>query len=808
MDPEKKAATKSKAPLPTVLLATVFIFFAIAVGASYWIYNTFINEQSQHNLQVISENQVKSFANQLNTAIDRWQEQLKQFSESTVVKKGLSEDPAEQWPMLASKLQNQFKHLYSSEFFALDQASLRDSENNPIRFAELDMINRAQQKQKVFPEASQIGSDFVINIAAEVPAQDPEQPSLGAIFIRLSQNAMVDQLNALELNSGSVEIVQQFGRNTQILAEGGTGSGPLFSEPLGNGFWQINYRPSMQVIDGSRVNPTFPLIGIVLLLVLAIAGGYSLGRVLQQRRDKQQQIKGSTLATASAMGVSASAVNSPVHQQRTIDDVDVSLEDEDLISLDGNAATANVPPIDDDSASIPAQVFRSYDIRGLVGPEINEEFARLLGAAIGTTALQHNQTAILVGRDGRLHSESLCDALVDGLLSTGCHVINAGAVPTPVLYYGIEENSECSSGVMVTASHNPGQYNGFKIVINNTTLADDAIQDLRLLMQRQDFAQGQGEEATIELIPDYIDRIFSDVALAGDMHIVIDAGNGITGGCAPALFEELGCDVTPLFCDIDGNFPNHNPDPTIAENLQALITKVKDCSADLGVAFDGDGDRLCVVTPKGEIIWPDRLLMLFAKDIVSRNPGTDVLFDVKSTRQLNSLVSSYGGRPIMARTGHAHMRAKMQETGAMLGGEYSGHIFIKDRWYGFDDGMYAAARLIEIMSLRDQDIDSIFDSFPALPVTPEIIVPIAEEKKFDLIRKLLDQGDFQSGKITSLDGIRVEFAKGWGLVRASNTSAALTLRFEGETEEVITQLQKLFERELLKIDPTLSLNFA
>jgi phosphomannomutase / phosphoglucomutase len=276
---------------------------------------------------------------------------------------------------------------------------------------------------------------------------------------------------------------------------------------------------------------------------------------------------------------------------------------------------------------------------------------------------------------------------------------------------------------------------------------------------------------------------------------------------APQLFEDLGCKVTPLFCDLDGTFPNHDPDPTQAQNLRALIAKVQEVNADIGVAFDGDGDRLVVVTPKGDIIWPDRLLMLFAKDILARHPGADVLFDVKCSRQLNQVISGYGGRPIMWKTGHSPMKAKMVETGALIGGEYSGHIFIKDRWYGFDDGIYAMARLLEIITLRDQNIDDIFSAFPQLVITPEIKVAVADNVKFDLMKKLTDTGDFQNGNVSTIDGIRVDFSKGWGLVRASNTSPALTLRFEAESEEALAIIQQLFKRELLKVDASLVLDF-
>jgi phosphomannomutase/phosphoglucomutase len=457
--------------------------------------------------------------------------------------------------------------------------------------------------------------------------------------------------------------------------------------------------------------------------------------------------------------------------------------------------------------AVPDNIFRAYDIRGIVGSEITPELSRLIGQAIGSEAIAQGESAIFVARDGRTHGPELSAALVEGLASSGCDVIDLGAVPTPLLYFATCEEPDSNSGVMLTASHNPADYNGFKVVINGVTLADDDIQALRSRIERNDLDSGQGEIQQRDILPAYIERIFSDVALAGEVKLVIDAGNGITGNVAPQLFEELGCEVIPLYCEVDGSFPNHEADPSREENLADLIAKVKETDADLGIALDGDGDRIGVVTASGQIIWPDRLLMLFAKDIVTGHPGCDVIFDVKSTRELNNLVTSYGGRPIMWKTGHSHMKAKMQETGALLGGELSGHIFIKERWYGFDDGMYAGTRLLEIMTLRDQSLDDIFASFPVLPATPELKIEVPEESKFSLIEKLAKQADFSSGKITTLDGIRVDFAKGWGLVRASNTSPCLTLRFEGETEQVVEHLQQVFKRELLKIDSNLRFPF-
>ncbi len=478
-------------------------------------------------------------------------------------------------------------------------------------------------------------------------------------------------------------------------------------------------------------------------------------------------------------------------------------EDKDILGL-GNSQGKTALLREED---VPREVFRSYDIRGLVPEQITADFAMKLGQAIGSEAIDRGEHAIVVARDGRSHSDGLATALIKGILKTGCDVINIGLVPTPLLYFASFHFEDTSSGVMVTASHNPKQYNGFKVVLNNQALADESVLGLRTRMLTQRYHQGLGQEQQRDIIAAYIDRIFSDVALAGNLSLVVDAGNAVPGLVAPRLFEELGCDVIPLFCDLDGEFPNHDPDPTDANNLRALIAKVKETNADMGVAFDGDGDRLVVVTPKGDIIWPDRMLMLFARDILARQPGADVLFDVKCSRQLNQVISSYGGRPIMWKTGHSPMKAKMLETGAPIGGEYSGHIFIKDRWYGFDDGLYAMARLLEIITLRDQGIDEIFASFPPMVSTPELKIASSEQGKFVLVEKLRAQGDFSGGAITDIDGLRIDFPKGWGLVRASNTSPALTLRFEAESQESLAKIQALFKRELLKIDSSLALPF-
>ncbi|MFL0811154.1 MAG: phosphomannomutase/phosphoglucomutase [Agarilytica sp.] len=504
-------------------------------------------------------------------------------------------------------------------------------------------------------------------------------------------------------------------------------------------------------------------------------------------------------------------------QKADILDISIAEEDEDLLGLEEVSTTGSHKAVPEerlqdtqalaDDPTVPDVIFRAYDIRGIAKDQISRELSLKIGQALGSEAIDHGQETIIVARDARLSSPTLAEYLIRGILSTGCNVLNIGTVPTPLLYFATNTLKESQSGIMVTASHNPKEYNGYKVVMNGKIRSDDDIKAIRRRILSKDIYSGEGEEKKYDIVPEYVDTIFSDVALAGDVSIVIDAGHGVTGVVAPRLFEELGCSVTPMLCDLDGNFPQHNPDPSVEKNLQLLIAKVKETGADIGVAFDGDGDRLVVVTPKGEIIWPDQLLMMFAKDIVSRNPGADVVFDVKSTRQLASAITSYGGRPIMWKTGHAPMKNKMLESGALLGGEYSGHIFIKDRWFGFDDGMYAAARLIEILSLQGQTLDEMFDEFPRSPSTPEIRVPVPEEKKFEIVQQLADIGNFGEGRVTKIDGVRVDYAFGWGLVRASNTSANLTLRFEADDDESLHKVKSIMVKELRVVAPHIKIDW-
>lgn len=456
---------------------------------------------------------------------------------------------------------------------------------------------------------------------------------------------------------------------------------------------------------------------------------------------------------------------------------------------------------------LPAEIFRAYDIRGRVDTDLNEERMTLIGRAIGSEAGDRGQQNIVVGRDGRNASPALCQALVKGITASGINVIDIGAMPTPLLYHAVKM-LDADSGVCITGSHNPPEYNGVKVVLNGESLHGHSIQRLRERIAENELSSGEGHASETSIAENYINAVVDDIVLARPMKLVIDCGNGITGDVAPALFERLGCEVTGLYTEVDGSFPNHAPDPGQPDNLKALIDKVGETGADLGIAFDGDGDRLVVVTGRGEIIWPDRLMMLYARDLLSRSPGADILFDVKSSRELSRMISQQGGRPLMWKTGHSLLHAKLLETGAPLAGEFSGHIFFADRWNGFDDALYAAARLLEILSLESSDIDEVFAALKTGEATPELLIPSTDTDKFRIIEKLTAATEaFADGSVSTLDGLRVDFDDGWGLVRASNTQPMLTARFEGRDEAALKRIQKLFHDQLTAIDPQLDLPF-
>lgn len=455
---------------------------------------------------------------------------------------------------------------------------------------------------------------------------------------------------------------------------------------------------------------------------------------------------------------------------------------------------------------LPKEIFKAYDIRGIVDLSLTPEVVEAIGHAVGSEARAKNQDTIAIGRDGRLSGPALSQALARGIQKSGVNVIDVGMVATPMLYFATHHLGT-HSGVMVTGSHNPPDYNGLKMVLAEDTLSGERIQELRMRIENNALSHGAGNYRQQDIAQDYIKRITSDIKLARPMKVAIDCGNGVTGAFAGALYRGLGCKVTEFFCEVDGKFPNHHPDPSQPKNLQDLIKALESIDAEIGLAFDGDGDRLGVVTKEGKIIYPDRQLMLFAADVLSRNPGAEIIFDVKSTGHLADWVRKHGGKPSMWKTGHSFIKARMKETGALLAGEMSGHIFFKERWYGFDDGLYAGARLLEYLS-KQANISATLNGLPDATNTPELHILLLEGENYSLIKKLVAEAKFDNPReVIKIDGLRVEYKDGFGLMRASNTTPVLVLRFEAENKIALGRIQEDFRHVLRAAKPDIILPF-
>ena len=449
-------------------------------------------------------------------------------------------------------------------------------------------------------------------------------------------------------------------------------------------------------------------------------------------------------------------------------------------------------------------IFRAYDIRGTYPDQLNSAVVQLLGQEIGTFALSKGQSTVVTARDGRLSGSELQNALNLGLVKSGIRVIDVGMVPTPVLYFAALQIGT-GSGVMVTGSHNPSNYNGFKIMIGGQTLFGEDITCLFDGIVSGILVVGDGSIETNNALTPYMQRICGDITLKKRLKVAIDCGNGVAGVCAESLFRRLGCDVVPLFTEIDGTFPNHHPDPSKLENLTDLINAVKIHNCDLGIAFDGDGDRVGIIAENGKSIYADRLIMLLAEDVLVRNPGGIIIYDIKCSRHLGPLISNAGGEPLMWKTGHSLIKAKMKETGALLAGEMSGHIFFKERWYGFDDGLYSAARLLEIFSRSPKAVSILFDHLPNDISTPELNIQVTDAEKFELVTRVIAILVDQNIPHSTIDGVRVDLDIGWGLIRCSNTTPNLVLRFEAESQAALEYIQNLMLDALKQAKPNLNL---
>lgn len=591
----------------------------------------------------------------------------------------------------------------------------------------------------------------------------------------------------LALRQGTHQVIQQ--------GDGAlSGGAEAMARPVGNSGLRV--AASAADIEpgplGLRATPAFVV--AVLLLFVAVALVVASRKGLQLKLPKR---KGEAAVEEDTLTLQEALAQAPRAPQKAV-------------SVDGEVAAAEVVQ---PAVSVPADIFRAYDIRGVVGTGLTPAVAELIGQAIGSVLQEQGLRDIVVGRDGRLSSPEMSESLIQGLRKAGCDVFDIGLAPTPVVYFAAY-HLRSGSCVAVTGSHNPPDYNGFKIVVGGETLSGTAITDLhaRISEGRLALASEPGALQQREVMADYVQRISHDVQLDRPLKVVADAGNGAAGVVAEQLLEAIGAEVIPLYCDVDGSFPNHHPDPSDLHNLEDLIQTVKRFDADLGLAFDGDADRLGVVTREGKVIFADRLLMLFAGDVLQRNPGALVIYDVKCTGQLSDYILRNGGSPMMWKTGHSLIKAKMRETDAELAGEMSGHFFFKERWYGFDDGLYAAARLLEILSQRDETPSEVFAELPESISTPEIKVPVDAGTPHALVSLIVsaaqaEAGPFSGGRLSTIDGLRVDFPEGWGLVRASNTTPVLVLRFEASSEDELARIKALFREQLQIILPRAELDF-
>lgn len=614
----------------------------------------------------------------------------------------------------------------------------------------------------------------------------PSQKPLAWAWIELPFTPIADRFEAIPTGDGRLQLHQSTDRgdNLELMAHGNASSADI--EPAGKPVAGSSFNV-VAVLPGAYIVLP-PSWGFAAFLTLVgVAGGIGLFWLFAR------------------VGKPARA---PVEEPTLSDVVEALPSKPEAVKPAAVAAKPASAPVPTNVNVDPA-IFRAYDVRGVVGKSLTPAVAKLLGQSIGTVMREKGLREIVVGRDGRLSGPELAGALADGLRLAGVDVIDVGAVPTPVVYYATYRyNTGC--GVAVTGSHNPPDYNGFKIVVGGETLSEGAIQDLyqRITTGALE-SDGGGSLRLVDVVPDYIERITSDVQTERPLKIVVDCGNGIPGAVAPHVLEGIGCEVIPLYCEVDGSFPNHHPDPSDPHNLEDLILSVKQTGADLGLAFDGDGDRLGVVTRSGEIVFPDRTLMLFARDVLSRQPGATIIYDVKCTGHLKGQILDAGGSPLMWRTGHSLIKAKMRETGAELAGEMSGHFFFKERWYGFDDGIYAAARLLEILAgdLDGRTPEEIFATCPKGVSTPELKVEMAEGAHYRFIEKFREQAHFGDATLITIDGVRADWSDGWGLVRPSNTTPILVLRFDADNEQALQRIQDTFRAQLLAVDASLKLPF-
>jgi phosphomannomutase / phosphoglucomutase len=796
---------------------------------------------------------MKIVASRIDAYLDDYYQQLTKLAEQSNLAQDFATDDSS---ALDSHARRAVATLTDAESVRYVNSDLKRHPNS-LSLAAKEIITLSLGDSVVTTRAIKADGQWKLLISKPIlPSQKPDAQPIGVILVTLPINGLRLAVSSVEIINGSLQLKQEVTANSSATLL--TIGDPLASKAQRRGIkttlldtvnplWKITVWPTSSLIR--KIDASLPPFWLLLasanmVLLLCV---YLLASVRVNRRSlitdifiEEHNAKDALFARPSDDDLILNDTNQHEEPQTEIQEPSLEIEEPQLEAAESQPeieepkleteqpqtethepqleAAESQPDTEEPKLEtekpqpnligslpqpfvLPDVVFRDYDIRGIADIEINPEFASRLGKTIGTIILQNGHTAIYIGRDGRLSSPLLAQALEAGLLSTGCNVINLGEITTPMLNFAVHYCGQSSCGIMVTASHNAAVYNGFKIIIQRQVISGKALQLLKPMLLAEKFkTSDDGLSFSRDINSQYIRHIVENSTIDRPFRLVVDAGNSVAGPAALKLFDNLGCAVFPINCEIDGSFPNHEPNPADEKNLKQIISKVKEVKADLGLAFDGDGDRLVAISGKGQIIWPDQLMMIFARDILKDNPGGDIVFDVKSSKRLAEIIRANSGRPVMCKTGHSHVRKAVSHSKALLGGEFSGHIFFNDRWKGFDDGLYAATRLLEVLCSQrnsgEKTLDQIIGSFKISSFTAEILVPAPDDKKFEIIQTLLSGCQFDGAQIISLDGLRAEYPYGWGLIRASNTSANLTLRFEADDDAGLEKVKHAFRREL------------
>ncbi|MBE0439355.1 MAG: phosphomannomutase/phosphoglucomutase [Gammaproteobacteria bacterium] len=801
---------------PIALLSLILIGLAVFSGFS-WQAQQLSSEQSEikNQFQQQIANMIVETVTQHVSALNSQMASLAQSPQliAAMTDNDVAQIQAQQTALKFALPQAQTVCLFNAD---VDQPD--DNACLPISFATLTSLRQAKQDGHADIAMLSIATDKAHVLLAQRIVDSSDQVK-GVLVVALKPELITNLILKEHGFSGYVELQQKTKQAAVTFASQGDAglkqTKPLFTQTIANTHWQVVYWS--KATDSSATSwlvMTIVVASVFLIIVLR-----ELWQSLLLRADAcslRQAVKDlQSSKLKPKYHLAHSVFQDVIDEVQTLGHQMIATPNKAEIQKKQTLSPLEIPPEPVETVfqkpqeiAIDPAIFKAYDIRGIVGTNINESTVKLLGQAIGSEAQNRSKKRLVVARDGRLSSESLSKALVEGLVSTGCEVVDIGQTATPLMYFACEQLGT-QSGVMVTGSHNPADYNGLKILLDGDNLAGDELKGLYQRIQQGNFVSGTGSKSTADIVDDYVKRVVGDVRLSRSVKVVVDAGNGVAGLIAPRLLQELGCDVIELNCEVDGTFPNHHPNPSQLENLHDLIKAVDYYDAELGIAFDGDGDRLGVVDASGHVIWPDRLMIMFAQDVLSRQPAATIIYDVKSSTSLADSIMRAGGEAVMSPSGHSIIKNKMREINAQLAGEMSGHIFFKERWFGFDDGLYAAARLLELLASDplERTPTEVFAAIPNHENTPEIVIEMAEGENHVFMAQLASEADFTGAQVTLIDGIRAEYANGWGLVRASNTVPGISLRFEADTLENLHYIQQQFKQQMLQVKPTLTLNF-